>query len=154
VPDGVDAAVLRLQRAGDVGKVLGLGDREIERQYRRLRMPGGEDPVVQRLQLAHHPAMQHYRGALRGTTHGENRAQPAARAGDQYHPTFEPFMRLRCGIRQRSGDDARRLSMIADNARRDRNAGPGMMSLRASQTLRTFAKGRSGSYNSRLAVGL
>ena len=105
--DGIDAAVLRLQCTRDIGKVLRFGDREIERQNRRLRIIGGEDPVVQRFQLAYHPAVKNDRGALRSAAHGENRAQSATRAGNQYYSAGEPprkLRELRCGSRQRRGE--------------------------------------------------
>ncbi len=89
VHDRVDPPVLRLQRARDVGEVLGARRREVERQDRRLRVSGVDDLVVERFELAHDASVQHDGRALRRAGEREHSSQPAARAGDERHPAVE-----------------------------------------------------------------
>ena len=81
--DRVEAPVLRLQRARDVGEVLGFGRREIERQDRRLGVAGRDDLVVERFELAHDAAVQHDRRAAAQRRPARGPAKTAARAGDE-----------------------------------------------------------------------
>ena len=66
---------LRADRAGDVAEVVGAGCGEVERQDRRLRMPGRDDLVVERLELAHDAPVQHDGGAARGAGERQRRGR-------------------------------------------------------------------------------
>ena len=89
VDDRVDAPVLRLQRAGDVGEILGLRGGQIERQDRGLRVSGGDDLVVERFELAHDATMQHDGRALRRAGEGEHASQSAAGTGNEHDAAVE-----------------------------------------------------------------
>ncbi len=101
--DRVDSTVLRLERACDSGEIVGLGDREIERQDRRLWMSRVDNPIVKRLELADDPPVKHDRRALGRAAHGQDRAKSAACAGDEYDAVGERFRRLRYRIRHGVG---------------------------------------------------
>jgi hypothetical protein len=72
-----------MQRARDVGELVGVRGREIEREYCRLRVTGRYDFVVERFELAHRTTVQHDRFALRSAAEREGAAQASGRPGDQ-----------------------------------------------------------------------
>jgi hypothetical protein len=89
VHDRIDASMLRLQRARDVGEVLCSGRRKVEREDRRLGVSGADDFVVERFQLAHDASVQYDGRALRRAGERQRSSKSAARTGHERHPAVE-----------------------------------------------------------------
>src|SRR2546423_7338513 len=96
-------------------------------------------------------------GALRSAAQGQNRARPAARAGDQYYSAGERLRRLlelRCGSRQRRGE---KREMAGDDIGKHamQSQGPAERDVDTRLTSRAqVCKRARRVYNSRLAVRL
>ncbi len=87
-------------------KSSALAVAKIERQDRRLRMPGRDDLVVERLELAHDAPVQHDRRAARRAGERERAAEAAGGAGDQDRAAGEIGRRAERGQRgQDSGSE-------------------------------------------------
>ena len=89
VYESVEPAELRTQCSGDIVVVGARRLSEVERKDRRLRMPGSDNLVVDRLELAHDASVQHDRGALSSTCQGQRAPETAAGARDEDGATGE-----------------------------------------------------------------
>ena len=122
-------------------------------------MPGRDDLVVERFELAHDAPVQHDGRAVRGAGERERPAEPAGRAGDEDHAAGE---RVGCGARRRKGSGIGevRSRWRADNERRECRARPRMIAdeRAASRTCaacpRVCQSGTGARIISRFAVGV
>ena len=146
----VETAELRADRAGDVAEIVGGRRGQIQRQDRRLRVTGGDDLVVDRLELADDAPVQHDGRAARGARERERPAEAAGRTGDhdcaagQVDVTGEGGGGQGHGAREGfgSGTTAGATAMIDDQG----DARPGVA--------RPFARREREPYNLLLALGV